>query len=82
MPRESLDAPEDLLKQAPRQVAFGQLEHEVPSMPDEAPAGLEQPLLKVRQRRTSNRKGESEPTQEVADIIGDDPEEQPHRAGP
>jgi len=41
MPRESLDAPENLPKEAPRQVAVGQLEHEVPCMPDQAPAGLE-----------------------------------------
>ena len=45
MPRESLDALENLPKQAPCQVALGQLEDEVPRMPDEAPAGLEQPLL-------------------------------------
>ena len=33
MPRESLDAPEDLPTQALRQVAFGQLEDTVPRMP-------------------------------------------------
>jgi len=38
-PRESLDAPDDLPKQAPRQVTLGQLEDEVPRMPDKAPAG-------------------------------------------
>jgi len=50
MPRESPDAPEDLPKEAPGQVTFGQLEDEVPSMPDEPPAGLEEPLLETRQR--------------------------------
>jgi hypothetical protein len=30
-------------------VAFGKLEDEVSRMPDEAPAGLEQPLLEARQ---------------------------------
>jgi len=49
MPREALDAPDDLPKQALCQVALGQLEHEVPGMPDQAPAGLEQPLLEARQ---------------------------------
>jgi hypothetical protein len=39
MPREPLDAPDDLPKQALCQVALGQLEDEVPRMPDEAPAG-------------------------------------------
>ena len=38
MPRESLDAPEDLPKEAPRQMAFGKLEDKVPGMSDEAPA--------------------------------------------
>jgi hypothetical protein len=32
VPRESLDAPEDLPKQALRQVALGKLEDEVPGM--------------------------------------------------
>jgi hypothetical protein len=32
--------PENLPKEASRQVAFGQLEDEVPRMSDEAPAGL------------------------------------------
>ncbi len=32
MPRESLDAPEDLPTEAPRQVAFGQLQDVVPGM--------------------------------------------------
>jgi hypothetical protein len=41
MPRESLDAPDDLPKQALCQVALGQLEHEVPGVPNEALAGLE-----------------------------------------
>jgi hypothetical protein len=49
MPRESLDALENLPKEAPGQVAFGQLEDEGPRMPDEAPAGLEQPLLQARE---------------------------------
>jgi hypothetical protein len=44
MPREQLDTPEDLPKEALRQVAFGQLEDEVRSMPDQAAAGLEEPL--------------------------------------
>jgi hypothetical protein len=35
---------ENLPKEASRQVAFGKLKHEVPSVPDEASAGLEEPL--------------------------------------
>jgi len=49
MPREPLDAPEDLPKEAPSQVAFGQLEDEVPGVPNEAPTGLEQSLLQARE---------------------------------
>jgi hypothetical protein len=49
MPRQSLDAPEDLPKQAVRQVTFGKLQGEVPGMPDEASARLEQPLLEARE---------------------------------
>ncbi len=56
-PRESLDAPENLPKERRRQGALGQLEDEVAGMSDEAPAGLEQPLLEARQRPARNAKG-------------------------
>jgi hypothetical protein len=42
--RESLDAPEDLPKQAPRQLAFGKLEREGPRVPNQAPAECEEGL--------------------------------------
>jgi hypothetical protein len=74
MPREPLDAPEDLPKQAPRQVALGQLEDKVPRMPDEAPARLEQALLQARQVPTldGERQDEPPPTGESnpADLAG------------
>lgn len=47
MPHESLDAPDNLPKETACQVALGQIEDEVPGMPDEAPVGLEEPLLEV-----------------------------------
>ncbi len=47
MPGEPLDAPEDLPKEGSGQVTLGKLEHEVPRMPDQAPAGLEEPLLET-----------------------------------
>jgi hypothetical protein len=65
MPREPLDAVENPPKEAPRQVALGQLEHEVPSMPDEAPAGLEQPLLETREGSPLDGDGQDEPTQQI-----------------
>src|SRR5881628_855477 len=43
------DALENLPKEAPRQVAFRELQGEVPGMSDEPLAGLEEPLLEARQ---------------------------------
>ena len=55
LPRESFDAPDDLRKQALSQLALGQLQDEVPGMPNEASPGLEQPLLEAtpKSNRTS-----------------------------
>ncbi len=47
MPHEPLDAPEDLPKEAPRQVVLDALEPEGPGVPDQAAAGLEEPLLEI-----------------------------------
>ena len=65
MPGQSLDTRENLPKERPRQVAFGQLEDEVSRMPDEAAAGLEEALLETRQRPALDGPGEGESTQEV-----------------
>jgi len=62
-------------------VAFGQLKDEVSSVPDEASAGLEQSLLETRQRPALDGKRQDQPTQEIAKIVVDDPEEQPHLIG-
>jgi len=43
VPPASLDASEDLPKQVPRQVALGEQKDELPRLPDEACAGLEEP---------------------------------------
>ena len=61
MPRESLDALENLPKETPRQVAFGELQVEVPGMPNEAPARLEQPLLETREGPALDGDGQNEP---------------------
>jgi hypothetical protein len=50
MPCESLDAPENLPKEALRQVAFGQLQDEVSGKANEPPAGLEEPLLQASRK--------------------------------
>jgi hypothetical protein len=82
VPRESLDAPKNLPKEGSRQVALGEVQDEVPGMPDEASAGLEQPLLQTRQRPTLDGDGEDEPAQQITEVAGDHPKEQPHLIGP
>jgi hypothetical protein len=81
MPRESLDAPEDLPTQALRQVAFGQLEDTVPRRPDEAPAGLDEPLLEARQGPALDGERQDKPAQESAESVDHDPQEHAHRMG-
>ena len=81
MPRESLDAAENLLEEAPRQVALGELQDEVPAMPDEASAGLEESLLEARQGPALDGLGEGKSAQEIPEVVGDDPKEQPHLIG-
>jgi hypothetical protein len=67
MPRELLDAPENLPKEAPGQVTFCQLEDEVSGVSDEAPAGLEQTLLQARQRPALDGDRQNQPTHEIAE---------------
>ena len=81
MPRESLDAPENLPKESRRQVALGQPQDEVPGVPNEAPAGLEQPRLEARQRPALDGDQQDEPAQQLVEVVGDDRQESPHRIG-
>src|SRR5262249_35039005 len=62
MPRQPLDAREDLMKERPGQVAFRELQREVRGVPDQPAAGLEQPLLETRQRPVLDSDGENEAT--------------------
>ena len=82
MPCQPLDAPENLSKEAPRQAALGQQEDEVPRMPDQAPAGLEQPLLETGERPALDGDRQDEPTQQIAKVIGDDAEQEADLIGP
>jgi hypothetical protein len=82
VPRESLDAPEDLPKERRRQVALRQLQDEVSGMLDEPPAGLEQPLLQARQRPALDGERQDQPTQEIPEVIGDDAEQEADLVGP
>jgi len=82
VPRQPLDAPENLPKDVLCQGAFGELEHEVPSVPNETSTGLEEPVLETRQRPTLDGEWQGEPTQEIAEVVGDHPEQQPDLIGP
>ena len=44
-------------------------------MPNEAATGLEEPLLETRQGPTLDGQGQGQSAQEVAEVVGDDPEE-------
>ena len=63
-------------------MAVSQLQDEVPGMPNEAPAGLEEPLLETRQRPALDGEGQDQPAQEIAEVVGDNPEEQADLIGP
>jgi hypothetical protein len=68
-PHELLDALENLPKHAPGQVAFGELQGEVPGMSDEAAAGLEESLLQARQRPALDGPGEDKSAQEIPEVV-------------
>ena len=63
-------------------MALRQLQDEVPGVTNEATTGLEQPLLEPRQRPALDGERQDQPAQEIAEIVGDDPEEQAHFVGP
>src|SRR5437762_11535573 len=69
---ESLDARVDLPKEEPCQVACGKVQGEVPSMPDEASARLEEPLLETGEGPVLYGNGQNEPAQQIAEGVGDD----------
>ena len=63
-------------------MALGQLEDEVPRMPDQPPARLEQPLLETREGTALDGDGQDEPTEQIAEVVGDDPEQEADLVGP
>jgi hypothetical protein len=82
VPRQSFDVAENLPKETPCQVALGQLQDKVSGVPNEAATGLEEPLLETRQRPALNAEPQDQPAQEVAEVIGDDPEQEADLVGP
>ena len=71
VPPQPLDALENLPKERPGQVAFGELQREVPRVPNEASAGLEEPLLETRERLVLDCCRQHQPTQQAAEVVGD-----------
>ena len=69
MPREPLDAGDDLPEQGSCQVAFGKLQREVPGMSDQPPARLEQPLLEARQGPGLDGDGQNKPAEQIAQVV-------------
>ena len=51
-------------------------------MPDEPAAGLEQPLLEAGQGPALDGDRQDEPAQQIAQVVGDDPEQQADLVGP
>jgi hypothetical protein len=75
MPRQPLDTPENLAKEGPCQVTFGKLQREVPGMPDQPSAGLEQPMLKARERPVldGSRRPRTRPGSDKTDVLAEEP---------
>ena len=69
MPREPLDALENLPKERRCQVALDQLEDEVSSVRNEAPAGLEEPLLETRQGPALDGDRQNKPAEQIAEVV-------------
>ena len=46
-------------------------------MSDQPPAGFEKPLLQTRKGPVLDGDRQNEPAQQIAEIVGNDPEEQP-----
>ena len=51
-------------------------------MPDEASARLEQPLLKTREGPGLDGGRQEQPTQQIAEVVGNDPEQEADFVGP
>ena len=82
MPRQPLDAPENLAKEQPCQVTFGELQREVPGVRDQAPAGLSSRCCRLVRDQSWMATGKLQPTQQIAQVVDVDAEEQTHLVGP
>ena len=51
-------------------------------MADQAPTGLEQPLLETREGPALDGDGQDQPAQQIAEVVGDHPEPQSDLVGP
>lgn len=57
-------------------MTLGKLEYEVPRMPDQPPAGLEEPFSETRQGPALDGQRQGQPAEQIAEIVGDDSQEQ------
>jgi len=51
-------------------------------MSDQPPARLEQPLLEAREGPGLDGDGQNKPAEQIAEVVGDDPEQQADLIGP
>ena len=56
-------------KEAPRQVTFGELQGQVPGMPDERRAGLEEPLLEAREGSALDGGRQDQPALKASGVL-------------
>ena len=80
--RQRPDPLHHVTEQPPIQMPLRQQQPVVAGMLDQPPTGLHQPLLQARQRPTLDPVRHSEPSPQVAQVVGQYAELQPHFVGP
>ena len=80
--RQSLHPPQHASEQAPRQMALRQQQPVVPRMLYQPPAGLHQPLLQARQGPLLDSLRQHQPPPQVAQVVCDHAQPQPHLVRP
>jgi len=65
-----------IAEERPGQVPFGELQREIPRVPDQPPTRLEESLLEARGETILDGDEQHQPAQEIAEVVGDHPEQQ------
>src|ERR1019366_4732415 len=81
--RQRRDPPQHACEEPARQMTLRQQQPVVPGMLYQTPAGFHQPLLQAGQRPTADPRRQHHPPPQVAQVVGDHAQPQPHlvRAG-